>query len=142
MFFSKFFKKKPKPAPLPAVIANLPALNAWGILFQGQGFTLYSRSAATVPGGNHSELVYLKSYPEVSGLERRLFAEWFTTTSTGIYLKQWEDSDISWSLVCVTFLEPALSIIKTGIKSADWASGYEDGKPTIVVKGEATVILE
>jgi hypothetical protein len=142
MFFSRFFKAKPKPAPLPAAVADLPALNAWSILFQGQGLTLYSRSSATVPGGDDSIFIYLKSYPEVFGLERKVFADWFTTTSTGIYLQQWEVNEASWSLVCITLIEPALSIIKTGIKTINWASGYEDGKPTIVIKGEATIVLQ
>ena len=142
MFLSKFFKKKPQPTPLPALVADLPALNAWVILFQGQGLTLYSRSAATVPGGNDRAFIYLKAYPEVFDLERKLFAEWFTTTSTGIYLQQRDGNEASWSLVYITFVDPVMSILKTGIKATKWASGYEDGEPTIVIEGEATIVLD
>lgn len=142
MFLSKFFKKKLQPTPLTALIADLPALNAWVILFQGQGLTLYSRNAATAPGGNDSAFIYLKAYPEVFDLERKLFAEWFTTTSTGIYLQQRDGSEASWSLVCITFIDPVMSTLKTGIKATNWASGYDDGKLTIVMEGEATIILE
>jgi len=142
MLFSKFFKKK-KPETTPtAVLANLPALNAWIIFFQGHGLTLYSRNAATVPGSNNSDYIYLKSYPEVYALERKLYAEWFTTTPTGIYLQHWDSSTGSWSLIYVTFLDAEISTIKTGIKNTGWASGYEDGKPVIIIDGEEVIFLE
>ena len=144
MFLSRLFKKKPPQTTPTPVLANLPALNAWGIFFQGNGITLYSRSAATVPGGT-SDFIYLKSYPEVFELERKLFAEWLATSRTGIYLQQWDDKKESWTLVYVSFTYPALTIIKAGITTVNWASGYEDGKPVIIFKydsGTESCIME
>ena len=142
MFFSKFFKKK-KPETAPTVVLqNLPALNAWGIFFQGHGITLYSRNAAAVPGANDSEFIYLKSYPEIYELERKLFAEWFTTTPTAIYLQQQDSKTGLWMLLYISYKDVQLTILKTGITTTGWASGYEHGKPVIVIKGEANIVLE
>lgn len=142
MFFSKFFKKK-KPQATPAVVLqNLPALNAWGIFFQGHGITLYCRNAATVPGANDSEFIYLKSYPEIYELERKLFAEWFTTTPTGIYLQQQESNAQSWMLVYISYKDVHLTSLKTGITTTGWASGYENGKPVLIIKGQGSIVLE
>lgn len=138
MFLSRLFKKKQPQTTPTLVLANLPALNAWGIFFQGNGITLYSRSAATVPG-MASDFVYLKSYPEVFELERKLFAEWLATSSTGVYLQQWDDKKESRTLVYVSFTDPALTVIKTGITTANWASGYEDGKPVIIFKYDSGI---
>jgi len=142
MFFSKFFKKKkPETSPAP-VIANLPALNAWGIFFQGNGMTLYNRNAATTRGANDSAFMYLKSYPEVFELERKLYANWFTTTRTAIYLQQWDAATASWSLVCITFLEPELKIIQSQLTTSNWVSGYENGQPVVFINGETALILD
>ena len=142
MFFSKFFKTKKPETLKTAVLPNLPALNAWAIFFQGCGLTIYSRNAAAVPGAYDSDCIYLKSYPEVFELERKMHAEWFTTTSTSIYLQQWDGNAQSWSLVRITFLDIKISTIKNGIKNTGWASGYENGKSVIVIKGEASIVLE
>ncbi|KGO85722.1 hypothetical protein Q765_14990 [Flavobacterium rivuli WB 3.3-2 = DSM 21788] len=120
---------------------NLPALNAWSIFFQGHGITLYSRNAATVPGTNNSDYIYLKSYPEIFEMERKLFAEWFTTTPTGIYLQQQHSNAQSWQLVYINYKDVQLTIVKTDIHTTGWSSGYEDGKPILVIKGEANIVL-
>jgi len=137
MFFSKLFKKKNTPAATPKVnVSHLPALNEWAIFFQGNGIVLYSRFAGTIQNTDKS-LIYLKSYPEVFELERKQFAEWLTTSSTGVYLQQW-DKD-AWSLVFISFTDPKLTVIKTGIKIALWETGYENGKPAIFFKDSGTV---
>ena len=142
MFFSKFFKKK-KPETTPAVVLqNLPALNAWGIFFQGHGITLYSRNAATIPGTNDSGFIYLKSYPEIFELERNFFAEWYTTTQTGIYLQQQDSKAQSWLLVYINYNDLQLTTLKTGIATTGWASGYEAGKPVIIIPGQPPVFIE
>lgn len=139
MFFSKLFKKKNTPAATPKVnVSHLPALNEWGIFFQGNGFVLYSRFAGTIPNTDKS-LIYLKSYPEVFKLERKQFAEWLTTSSTGVYLQQWDNEGASWSLVFISFTDPELTVVKTGIKIALWETGYENGKPAIFIKEGGSV---
>lgn len=140
MFFSKFFKKKTATIT-PAVLPDLPALNAWGIFFQGHGIALYSRNAASIPG-TESEFIYLKSYPELFELERKLFAQWLTLSSTGIYLQQQENDAASWLLLYINFNDPQVRVIKTGITPARWSSGYEDGRPTIVIKGQETIFID
>jgi len=142
MFFSKFFKKKKPETTAAVVLQNLPALNAWAIFFQGHGITLYCRNAATIPGANDSNFIYLKSYPEVYELERKLFAEWFTTTPTGIYLQQQDSNTQLWMLVYINYKDVQLKTIKTGIATGNWASGYEDGKPVIIIPGQLPVFVE
>lgn len=138
MFFSKLFGKKKPETTKPAVLTDLPALNAWGIFFQGNGFVLYSRFAGSFPGAESSN-IYLKSYPEVFELERKLFADWLTTSATGVYLQQWDAGASVWSLVFVNFTDPEFKVIKTGIKTNNWGTGYENGKPAIFIKEGSSV---
>lgn len=138
MFFSKLFKKKPPETQPAKASLNLPALNEWGIFFQGNGLVLYSRFAGNLPNTENS-FIYLKSYPEVFELERKLFNEWLTTSATGVYLQQWNSEQSSWSLVFVSFTDPELTIIKTGIKTTNWETGYETGKPAIFIKEGSSV---
>ncbi|MXN91295.1 hypothetical protein GR160_08640 [Flavobacterium sp. Sd200] len=135
MFFSKFFGKKKPQTTKPTVIADLPALNAWGTFFQGSGFILHSRFASTIPG-EESNYIYLKSYPEVFELERKLFAEWLTTSTTGVYLQQWDENTSLWALVFVSFTNPEFRVIKTNINTPNFTTGYENGKPVIIIGNE------
>lgn len=138
MFFSKLFKKKqPQTQPVKASL-NLPALNEWGIFFQGNGLVLYSRFAGITPNAANS-FIYLKSYPEVFGLERNQFNEWLTTSNTGVYLQQWDSEQSAWSLVFVSFNDPELTVIKTGVKTTNWETGYENGKPAVFIKDGSDV---
>jgi hypothetical protein len=142
MFFSKLFKKKqPEAAPAKAAL-NLPGLNEWGIFFQGNGLVLYSRFVGAMPNAADSNFMYLKSYPEVYDLERKQFGEWLTTSSTGVYLQQWDSEQVSWSLVFISFTDPEISVIKSGLKTAHWETGYEDGKSAVFIKdGDRVEIL-
>ncbi|MES2484559.1 MAG: hypothetical protein V4581_01225 [Bacteroidota bacterium] len=130
MFWSKLFgKKKPEPKS-KTTLPDLPALNAWGMLFQGNGLSLYSRFAGSLPDG--TDYIYLKSYPEVFALERCIFGDWIYPARNGIYLQQWDDDKASaCALVYISFESMEAEVLKTSIKSSDWNAGYEEGKPVI-----------
>jgi len=110
-----WFKKKQQPAP-KVNLAHLPALNAWGVFFQGNGFNLYSRYAGEQPGTT-SQYVYLKSYPEVYQLERALFADWlfiaFAKESEGVFLQRIDNDGVT--LVFIRLNDQNIRIIKTGL---------------------------
>jgi hypothetical protein len=124
-----FGKKKPEPQPT-TTLPDLPALNAWGMLFQGNGLSLYSRFAGSRPDGVN--YIYLKSYPEIFELERRLFGDWIYPARKGVYLQRWDDAAASaCALVYVSFESMAAEVLKANIEGIDWQAGYEDGKPVI-----------
>lgn len=113
--FSWFKKKEQQSAP-KVDLSHLPALNAWEVFFQGGGFNLYGRGAASVPGAQ-SEHIYLKSYPEVPQLERALFADWlfiaFDGEAAGVFLQRIDTDGIT--LIFVRFADQEFKIIKTGL---------------------------
>jgi hypothetical protein len=113
--FSWFKKKQQQPAP-KVDLSHLPALNAWEVFFQGGGFNLYGRSAASVPG-TQSEYIYLKSYPEVPQLERALYADWlfiaFEGEAAGVFLQRIDTDGIA--LIFVRFADQEFKVIKTGL---------------------------
>ena len=129
MFWSKLFgRKKPETSP-KTVLPDLPALNAWGVLFQGNGLSLYSRFAGSLPDG--TQYIYLKSYPEVFELERHIFGDWIYPARKGIYLQQWEDDTaLACALVYIDFESMEAKVLKTNIAGIAWRTGY-DGQPII-----------
>jgi hypothetical protein len=123
-----FGKKEAKPVP-KIDFANLPALNEWGVFFQGGGLSLYSRYAGQLPGGK--EYVYLKSFPEALPLERAIFGDWLCPADKGVYLQQWADTTGTKTALVFLSNEGEAHIVKDDIEGIDWISGYEDGKPVI-----------
>ncbi|MFP9098910.1 hypothetical protein ACLI09_07640 [Flavobacterium sp. RHBU_24] len=128
-----WFKKKQQPAP-KIDLSNLPALNEWGVFFQGNGMVLSSRQAGTLADG--TPYLFLKSYPEVFELERRHFGDWLYPASNGLYLQLWENTvPTSACLMFIDFETQQASIIKQGITNIRWSSGYFNGRPAIYFKG-------
>jgi hypothetical protein len=128
MFWSKLFGKKKPEAPPKFPLPDLPALNAWGVFFQGNGLSLYNRFAKHLPNG--TEAIYLKSYPEMPLLERCLFGDWIYPANKGVYLQRLENDGKS-ALVFIDYEAFEANVITTGIEGIDWAAGYEEGKPVI-----------
>lgn len=131
-----WFKKK-KEAPKPTVdLAHLPALNEWGVFFQGNGFSLSSRWAGGVPG-TESESIYLKAFPDVPELERATFADWLHTTDAGVYLQQISPVTIPGSiLLFVDFETCNVTLLKQGITATNWQAGYHNGAPVLYLDDE------
>lgn len=123
-----FGKKTAKPVP-QFDFANMPALNEWGVFFQGGGLSLYSRFAGQLPDG--TQYVYLKSFPEAPMLERAIFGDWLCPANNGVYLQQLADTTGTKTALVFVSNEGEASIIKDDIEGMDWVSGYENGKPVI-----------
>ncbi|KOS06999.1 hypothetical protein AM493_13880 [Flavobacterium akiainvivens] len=128
MFKWLFGKKIAKPVPR-FDFANMPALNEWGVFYQGGGLSLYSRFAGQLPGG--TQYIYLKSFPEALPLERNIFGDWLCPVSTGVYLQQWADTTGTKAALVFVSNEGEARIVKEDIEGTDWQSGYEGGKPVI-----------
>jgi|GEM_PF-3312602 len=129
-----WFKKKQEPAT-KVNLAHLPALNEWGVFFQGNGMVISSRQAGTLPYG--TPYLYLKSYPEVFDLERRYFGDWLHPAANGLYLQLWDDAKATAaSLMFIDFETHSAAIIKQGITNLRWGSGYHNGRPALYFKGE------
>lgn len=137
--FSWFKKKQP---PVPKVdLSNLPALNAWDVFFQGNGFNLYSRYAAPVPG-SHSQQIYLKSYPEVPQLERAVYADWlfiaFTGASEGLFLQRMDADGIT--LMFIRFSDREITIVKTGLAGLHSAVLTDSATVTFILGGTSFTV--
>jgi len=130
MFWSRLFGKKKADAPPKTLLPDLPALNAWGVFFQCNGLSLYSRVAGSLPDG--TPYIYLKSYPEIFALERRIFGDWIYPARNGVYLQRWDDNNATtYALMYISFERMEAEVLKTSIKSIEWQAGYEEGKPVI-----------
>lgn len=122
-----WFKKKQQEAPKPKVdLGHLPALNEWGVFFQGAGFSLYSRWAGGVPG-TESENIYLKSFPEVPELERHIYADWLSIGAKGIYLQRRTDAQTETAtLVYVDFASQQHNVIKEHLLINEWEQSVHE----------------
>jgi hypothetical protein len=133
----RFFKKKFKEESKPKVdISHLPALNAWGILFQGNGLTLYSRFAGHIPGET-ADYIYLKSYPEIYELERKTFGDWLYIVKTGVFLQRWDAVDApECTLVFIDFSTLEVTELKTDIPARRWSVLEQNGKVSFTFSGD------
>lgn len=138
--FSWFKKKQQQPAS-KVDLSHLPALNAWGIFFQGGGFNLYSRGAGNLPGRD-SERVYLKSYPEVPQLERALFADWlfiaFDGEAAGVFLQREGTNGIT--VIFVRFADQEFKVIKTGLPTVGSALLTDSNTVTFTHAGKSFTV--
>ncbi|MFP5437480.1 MAG: hypothetical protein ACLGH8_06840 [Bacteroidia bacterium] len=129
-----WFKKKKEAPKSKVVLDYLPALNEWGVFFQGNGFSLSSRWAGGVPG-TESESIYLKAFPDVPQLERATFADWLHTTDGGVYLQQLTPAAGS-ILLFVAFDTCTVTLLKEGITATNWQAGYHNGAPVLYLGDE------
>lgn len=137
--FSWFKKKQPATAPKPD-LTHLPALNEWGVYFQGNGLTVSSRQAGALADG--TPYLYLKSYPEVFELERRYFGDWLYPAPNGLYLQLWDDATgTQASLLFIDFETQQATLLKHGITNMRWSSGYQDGRPALFFKGSEVDVV-
>lgn len=109
-----WFKKKQQPQTAPKINLNsLPALNEWAQFFQGNGLTISSRQAGTLPDG--TPYVFFKSYPEVRELERCYFGDWLYLIDNGVILERIDSADGSQTaIVFVNVNTLAFNVLKEG----------------------------
>ena len=142
MSFFSFFKKKQPQIPQKTVLPDLPALNAWGIFFQQGNFNLYSRFAGSLPGES-SNMIYLKSYPELPQLERLQYADWLYIAFNGIFLQRWDTAEGSLtSLLFVDVDTVSVKEVKTNIQSNDWSAYMQGDALVFTFNGDAKEVVE
>ena len=137
--FSWFKKKKETPKTV-VDLSHLPALNEWGVFFNGNGVSLSSRWAGGVPG-TESETIFLKAFPDVPQLERATFADWLHISDNGIYLQQLTPVNSQGStLLFLDFDTWNATALKTNVTATHWSSGYHEGKPVLFLGDEVFYI--